>query len=878
MFNNRKDPLIDSVKKVMAENETRRQAEFDLNEELGIASKRALPHEHHANYDALLEQRIAEALKGNQHKIDANQNGRVDGQDFKMLRAKKQFKEEIGRHPDEDSKETHQITFADKPGQTFTAMGKDPTKMSDDEKKTWNDKYNAAYPNEKGMKPNVAAKSDSGDKTSDAPKAPETKSSSYVTSVKPNNPLPKDDGEDEAPKAAEAPKAVTTTKAAAPKVTKTSASSSDSGEAPAAKKSAPSYSAKSASDQIGKAYPMIPSSYITPEKIKGYASSVGIKTNGDTIGGDRRYSAAEISKNVKNAYNYDVSPEKVKGYAKQFGVDIDEAIVSAIYECMINENIITSDLIDEATKHLTRFTRTNKINEAIGDKEGTAGTLRKNGKIVVPDTTANNPHMQASPDAAPMPPERPKDLDKQAPTPPARPKDLNEVSRNLARQVIRKASAEKEMGSKKDRSKAVELAGKKAYSIPSEPKVRATNEETIEENHVLYSHPKADIKVVRKGEGSKEGAAIEVHKGGKKVASGDYDHGADAFFVNVGGKGQKSFDTAKDIANHFHGLSEQFQQIDEMAPKGAKYERMVKHIKDKYSKDGKLSDKEKSIAYATAWKAKNKNMEEGLTAEQVMAEIRKNLGEDKFNEVNEGVWDAIKGAWNDFTGGSKPAETPNVTVGAGKDSREAQNQTTDTGQANRGVTTGAGTSRATGGAAERGNDERTAPTPAPSVDKNVDTGSGTAPSKPTTPAPKPAPKPAAPAASKDDIWDDSKIQRTGEGGTETAADFNRNSELYKKREAAGGQRPAPEAPKPATPAAPKPATPAAPKPATPTAPKDDAAVAGDNPMASMAAGRAAERGMDNRTNVATQNRLARPTKPTPIRESLNDAITKILKG
>lgn len=44
----------------------------------------------------------------------------------------------------------------------------------------------------------------------------------------------------------------------------------------------------------------------------------------------------------------------------------------------------------------------------------------------------------------------------------------------------------------------------------------------------------------------------------------------------------------------------------EKAPPGGKYERMVKHIKKGYAKDGKLTDKEKSIAYATAWKAKNK--------------------------------------------------------------------------------------------------------------------------------------------------------------------------------------------------------------------------------------------------------------------------------
>jgi hypothetical protein len=44
--------------------------------------------------------------------------------------------------------------------------------------------------------------------------------------------------------------------------------------------------------------------------------------------------------------------------------------------------------------------------------------------------------------------------------------------------------------------------------------------------------------------------------------------------------------------------------VGEVAPPGAKAERMVKHIKKGYAKDGNLSKKEKGIAYATAWKAK----------------------------------------------------------------------------------------------------------------------------------------------------------------------------------------------------------------------------------------------------------------------------------
>jgi len=52
---------------------------------------------------------------------------------------------------------------------------------------------------------------------------------------------------------------------------------------------------------------------------------------------------------------------------------------------------------------------------------------------------------------------------------------------------------------------------------------------------------------------------------------------------------------------------EEAEPIAEKAPPGAKYERMVKHIKKGYSKDGSLSKKEKSISYATAWGAKNKD-------------------------------------------------------------------------------------------------------------------------------------------------------------------------------------------------------------------------------------------------------------------------------
>lgn len=47
------------------------------------------------------------------------------------------------------------------------------------------------------------------------------------------------------------------------------------------------------------------------------------------------------------------------------------------------------------------------------------------------------------------------------------------------------------------------------------------------------------------------------------------------------------------------------REMKESAPPTAKAERQVKNIKKSYSKDGILTDKEKSIAYATAWKTYN---------------------------------------------------------------------------------------------------------------------------------------------------------------------------------------------------------------------------------------------------------------------------------
>lgn len=59
MFTNRKDPLIDAVKSVMSEGNLKRQVEEAVNNHFGVSSRKAIPHEHLAEYDSLL----AEAYK-----------------------------------------------------------------------------------------------------------------------------------------------------------------------------------------------------------------------------------------------------------------------------------------------------------------------------------------------------------------------------------------------------------------------------------------------------------------------------------------------------------------------------------------------------------------------------------------------------------------------------------------------------------------------------------------------------------------------------------------------------------------------------------------------------------------------------------------------
>ena len=71
-------------------------------------------------------------------------------------------------------------------------------------------------------------------------------------------------------------------------------------------------------------------------------------------------------------------------------------------------------------------------------------------------------------------------------------------------------------------------------------------------------------------------------------------------------KSTKIVDKLKQKYLDFTGQNKTTEPVKEKAPPGDKYERMVKDIKKGYTKDGKLTDTERGIAYATAWKLYNK--------------------------------------------------------------------------------------------------------------------------------------------------------------------------------------------------------------------------------------------------------------------------------
>lgn len=78
------------------------------------------------------------------------------------------------------------------------------------------------------------------------------------------------------------------------------------------------------------------------------------------------------------------------------------------------------------------------------------------------------------------------------------------------------------------------------------------------------------------------------------------------------------------ISSHYEMEGDSLQEV---APPGAKFERMVKHIKKGYSKGG-LTKKEKGIAYATAWKQYDKTHKEEAECEYDEKKVKSKKEED----------------------------------------------------------------------------------------------------------------------------------------------------------------------------------------------------------------------------------------------------------
>jgi hypothetical protein len=146
-----------------------------------------------------------------------------------------------------------------------------------------------------------------------------------------------------------------------------------------------------------------------------------------------------------------------------------------------------------------------------------------------------------------------------------------------------------------------------------------------------YGDPDADKIIDLLRQGDSEGAAEVVwyayaDQDGGEVDMDAYIEDLEAEFEelaqgsddNEGGETDDNYA----LASAGFGSDEDYESIQvEKAPPGAKAERMVKHIKKGYADDGKLTKKEKGIAYATAWKQHNKEKNESVETGEDMTKL-----------------------------------------------------------------------------------------------------------------------------------------------------------------------------------------------------------------------------------------------------------------
>ena len=159
------------------------------------------------------------------------------------------------------------------------------------------------------------------------------------------------------------------------------------------------------------------------------------------------------------------------------------------------------------------------------------------------------------------------------------------------------------------------VAQEPAKPVQQQAKAKTKLEESIDVVSEKYMGFKKTEKAIAKS-GAKDPAAVAASIGRKKYGKEKFQKAASA--------GKKMGEAADPIMPSKKAEPVKKKpmtpfgpknKVEEKAPPGAKAERMVKHIKKGYANDGKLTPKEKSIAYATAWKAHNKGkLEETIKA------------------------------------------------------------------------------------------------------------------------------------------------------------------------------------------------------------------------------------------------------------------------
>ena len=166
--------------------------------------------------------------------------------------------------------------------------------------------------------------------------------------------------------------------------------------------------------------------------------------------------------------------------------------------------------------------------------------------------------------------------------------------RGLARKAMKKGMGTLPEASSPAQQAAIAIAMKKAGKKPKNEEVEQVDEANMRFDYEAAARPKSsDVKNFLNRDKNPRAAAAS-----KKYIRR---------MTKLGGLGPNQ--TKKDTEAHMKAHFEEVEQVDEKAPPGAKFERMVKHIKKGYAKGG-LTKQEKGIAYATAWKAYGKKNEE----------------------------------------------------------------------------------------------------------------------------------------------------------------------------------------------------------------------------------------------------------------------------